>query len=141
MGFIRVIYKGLFVFIAGLFLAWISGCSGADPERFGGVRCQDGQSVVQTPDGGFVIAGTYEQADLTTDFFILKIDTLGKVVWSKTYGGPGSFDYARSIIATTDGGFVVAGETDSYGQADGDGNICNFWIIKLNGTTYNISSS
>ena len=131
MGFIRVIYKGLFVFVVGVLMAWISGCTLNDAERYGGVRSQDGQSVVQTKDGGFVIAGTYEQADLTTDFYVFKIDTLGKVVWSKTYGEAGSYDYARSIILTDDGGFVVAGETDSYGPADPDGNICNFWIIKL----------
>ena len=77
MGFIRVIYKGLFVFIAGVLIAWITGCTLNDAERYGGVRNQDGQSVVQTSDGGFVIAGTYEQADLTTDFYVIRLDSSG----------------------------------------------------------------
>ena len=48
-----------------------------------------------------------------------------EVEWEKTYGGS-DYDEAYSIQQTKDGGYIVAGETDSFGAGDGD-----FYIIKL----------
>ena len=62
---------------------------------------------------------------------MLKFDAAGgSVTWQKTYGGSGS-DQANSIKQTSDGGYVVAGYTDSSGEGDDD-----IWILKLtsNGT-------
>ncbi|GAH05438.1 unnamed protein product, partial [marine sediment metagenome] len=59
------------------------------------------------------------------DYWVLKYDSSGTVVWQKTYGGSSS-DYARSIQQTSDGGYIVAGMTDSYGAGDSD-----FWVQKL----------
>jgi hypothetical protein len=82
-------------------------------------------SIIQTTGGGFVIAGFSATGGVFTDYmYIVKLDAGGTYQWSKTYGGSGD-DIASSIIQTTDGGFAVAGFTDSYGPHN------EFYIIKL----------
>jgi|WetSurMetagenome_2_1015567.scaffolds.fasta_scaffold23764_2 hypothetical protein len=127
----KVILRNFVLLLCGLCTAWTIGCGGNSPEKLGGKGNQDGQAVVQSPDGGFVVAGLYEQSDLSTDLYILKVDAAGKIVWTKMYGEAGCYDYPRSIALTSDGGFIIAGETESYGPAGNDGSICNFWIVKL----------
>ncbi|MGC8814396.1 MAG: hypothetical protein ACP5QL_08340, partial [Dictyoglomus sp.] len=58
------------------------------------------------------------------DFYIIKLDSNGDKVWEKTYGGSKN-DGAYSIQQTTDGGYIVAGYTNSFGAGYGD-----FYIIK-----------
>lgn len=94
-------------------------------------------SVTQSSDGGFVIAGTteIENIDNRLDFWILKLNSEGDSLWSRYYGGSG-WDLASSIKQTSDGGYIVAGRTNS---SDGDvwgGNIINdsiydYWTVKL----------
>ena len=57
--------------------------------------------------------------------WILKLDQAGTVSWQKTYGGSG-YEYAYSIQQTSDGGYIVAGDTSSFGAGDDD-----MWILKL----------
>jgi hypothetical protein len=59
------------------------------------------------------------------DFWVLKLDKDGTVAWQKTYGGTGN-DSAYSIQQTSDGGYIVAGETDSSGAGNADA-----WGLKL----------
>ena len=59
------------------------------------------------------------------DCWVLKLDPNGDIEWQKTYGGPGP-SFARSVQQTTDGGFVVAGITQSYGAGDYD---CWMYIL------------
>jgi len=67
-------------------------------------------SVQQTADGGYIVAGTTNSSGASGNphAWILKLDSLGNVVWQKTYGGVGP-DGASSIDQTTDGGYIVAG--------------------------------
>ncbi|MGB9700612.1 MAG: hypothetical protein ACPL5I_14645 [Thermodesulfobacteriota bacterium] len=81
-------------------------------------------SIQQTSDGGFILAGETKTSGGDTDFLILKLDANGGVVWEKTYGSSGN-DVARSIQQTSDGGYIVAGETTT---AAGD---TDFWVLKL----------
>jgi hypothetical protein len=60
------------------------------------------------------------------DAWVLKLNSAGTVVWQKAYGGSG-WDGAYYIQQTSDGGYVVAGVTDSFGAGYGD-----LWILKLN---------
>jgi len=89
-----------------------------------------GSSIRQTPDGGYVFAGlarVYGGDDW--QIYLIKTDAGGNVIWTKDYGGPGP-DGARSMELTSDGGFIIAGATGSYGigsdaylvrtDADGD---------------------
>lgn len=101
------------------------------------------RSIVQTTDGGYISAGYTDSndGDITEnkggrDVLIIKLTAAGATEWTKTYGGSGS-DQARSIIQTTDGGYIFTGTTSSV---DGDvaagmgGN--DAWVVKLsnNGT-------
>ncbi len=83
-------------------------------------------SVTATSDGGVGIAG-YIQNDAarTIDWLIAKLDANGNKVWMKRLNGAGS-DVGTSIVATSDGGFVVAGYTTSAGAGNQD-----FLILKL----------
>lgn len=84
-------------------------------KTFGGTGSDIGQSVIQTSDSGFVVGGyTTSFGAGGYDFYLLKTDKNGSLLWSKTYGGTGG-DYCKSIAETKDGGYILAGETDSYG--------------------------
>jgi len=84
-------------------------------------------SIHQTTDGGYVMAGYTQSFGVSGDFWVWKLDNSGNVTWQKTYGGSG-FDEASSIQQTTDGGYIVAGHTWSFGVGYRD-----FWVLKLDG--------
>ena len=72
-------------------------------------------SVQQTSDGGYVIVGS--NADI--DAFLMRIDSLGNEVYMRTYGGSGN-SAGRSVECVSDGGFAMAGVTNSFGAGGGD---------------------
>jgi hypothetical protein len=83
-------------------------------------------SLIQTTDGGYTVAGyTYSKGAGKADAWVIKLDSQGNKVWDKTFGGS-SYDEAHSIIQTTDGGYAVAGYTQSKGAGELDA-----WVIKL----------
>jgi len=97
-------------------------------KTFGGMEWDGAESVQQTSDGGYVVAGWTESFGTGDgDFWALKLDGDGAIQWQKTYGGK-EWDWASSIQQTSDGGYVVAGETESFGAGDED-----FWVLKLRG--------
>ncbi|MEO0146031.1 MAG: hypothetical protein ABIM19_04270, partial [candidate division WOR-3 bacterium] len=92
---------------------------------FGGASADYGYSITQTTDGGFAVAGgTNSFGAGGPDFLVIRLNSDGSVVWAKTYGGP-SGDIAYSIIQTSDGGFAVAGYTDSFGGGE------RFLVLKM----------
>ena len=94
-------------------------------KTFGGALPDSGMSAHQTSDGGFVIAGkTGSYGAGSWDVWLIKTDSSGNEVWSKTFGGTSS-DSGESVQQTTDGGFIVVGHTASYGSGMSDG-----WLIK-----------
>ena len=83
-------------------------------------------SMIQTSDGGFAVAGfTYASGQGVSDVWVLKLNAAGLIGWQKTYGGSGG-ETGYSIWQTTDGGYIVACDTDSFGA----GNI-DFMLLKL----------
>jgi hypothetical protein len=91
---------------------------------FGGTGYSTGNSVQQTADGGYIIAGFSSHDSGGPDALLVKTDASGNETWDKTFGGPG-LDYGYSVRQTADGGYIIAGSTTSYGSGSDD-----VWLIK-----------
>jgi len=95
-------------------------------KTLGGSKNDEAYSLVQTTDGGYAVAGeTSSESAGGDDFWVIKLDNQGNIIWNRTYGGKDD-DRARSIIQTTDGGYAVAGLTGSQ-----DTDSIDAWVIKL----------
>jgi len=95
---------------------------------YGGKGDDRAYSIQQTSNGGYIVAGTTESfGKKNHDLWILKLNPNGAIAWQKTYGGNG-YDQARSIQQTSDGGYIVAGTTESFCKKNHD-----LWILKLKG--------
>jgi hypothetical protein len=107
-------------------------------QTYGGTNSDIAHSVVETSDGGYALAGNtasfgHEQPDIPWSFgatwydgWLIKTDSSGNAEWNQTYGygGIGS-DYTYSMVATSDGGYAIAGYTDFLSAGYND-----FWLIK-----------
>ena len=108
-------------------------------KTFGGTADDGAYSIQQTADGGYIVAGgsNSTDGDVTTnsgslDFWIVKVNSSGDLIWEKSFGGTLD-ETPTSIQQTTDGGFIISGWsvsndgdlTDSYGLGD-------YWVVKLN---------
>jgi hypothetical protein len=94
-------------------------------KTFGGISDDMPHSFQQTTDGGYILAGeTRSYGAGSTDIWLVKTDSDGNKQWDKTFGGT-SYDWSWSVQQTTDGGYILAGETRSYDVGNGD-----FWLVK-----------
>jgi hypothetical protein len=91
-------------------------------KTFGETGPEWGESVQQTIDGGYIIAGF--KAGTGYDDWLIKTDSLGNMVWDKTFGGAGA-DFLCAAHQTSDGGYIAAGWTNSFGAGGYDD-----WLIK-----------
>ena len=105
-----------------VFMQSMSLSSEQNPFRktYGGPNFDRGVDVQQTTDGGYVAVGnTRSFGTGGEDVYVLRTDAAGDSLWTKTYGGFGD-DNAWAVQETGDGGFMIAGYTDSYGSGTVD---------------------
>ncbi len=112
---------------------------------FGGSHVDQGRDILQTVDGGFLLVGISESSDFdisnargANDFWVVKINMDGDKLWEKSFGGSES-EFAYSITNTSDGNFIILGDTRSsdldvstpLGNAD-------VWAVKFSSSNGNI---
>jgi hypothetical protein len=106
---------------------------------FGGTADDGAYSIQQTADGGYIVAGgsNSTDGDVTTnsgslDYWIVKINSSGDLIWEKSFGGTLD-ETPTSIQQTTDGGFIIAGwSVSNDGDLTGSYGLGDYWILKLN---------
>ncbi|MDI6839453.1 MAG: T9SS type A sorting domain-containing protein [bacterium] len=94
-------------------------------KTYGGTYSEISYSMAQTTGGGYIIAGTTRRPYSEDDILLIKTDSLGDTIWTRTYGGDHTDD-GRSGAQTKDGGYIIAGTTTYGGQQD-------VWLIKTEG--------
>lgn len=94
---------------------------------FGGTGWDEGRTIDPATNGGYVVAGsTTSFGNGDRDFYLVRIDEQGNELWHRTYGGAGDEGYEWvEVQRASDGGYFLAGETDSYGAGSYD-----FYAVK-----------
>ncbi len=93
-------------------------------KTFGGSNYEEANSVVQTSDKGYIFCGSTSSSGAgELDAYVVKTDSLGNLLWEKTYGGTG-YDEGRRIVLKPAGGYMILANTDS--QISGE---MNYYII------------
>ncbi|MBN8687229.1 MAG: gliding motility-associated C-terminal domain-containing protein [Chitinophagales bacterium] len=112
--------------------------------QYGGGNVDIPYTIKITTDGG-TIAGGYTDSrdgDITPqpnrdywDLWLVKLDKCGQIQWEKSVGGTG-YESARDLVQTSDGGYLVLGETNSTdgGVIAGYGGTKDIWLLKFSGT-------
>jgi uncharacterized delta-60 repeat protein len=96
-------------------------------KTYGGYGWDGANSIQQTGDGGYIVAGVTGSFGEALAFWVLKLGSDGTVEWQKSYGGSDQ-EMAHSIRQTGDGGYIVAGMTMSFGAG---AYTYDFLVIKL----------
>ncbi len=92
---------------------------------YGGADSDRGYAVQQTQDGGYIITGsTWSYGAGEEDVYLIKTDSLGDTLWTKTYGGT-NWDRSHSVQQTQDGGYIIGGWSQSFGNG-----LPDFYLIK-----------
>lgn len=112
-------------------VAWI--------KSYGGTGDDTARDVIVTSDGGYAILGFSNSTDgdlsgkstNVNDYWLLRLNATGEVLWSKTYGGSRD-DQGQGIIQTADGGFAITGYAMSNdGDASNNEGFHDNWILRL----------
>lgn len=129
--FLSFIFLQLFYVSAQIEINWAS-C-------FGGVSYESPQTICQTFDGGYIIAGETDSNDGDVsgnhgdiDYWIVKLGSSGYIEWQKCLGGS-DWEEAPEIQQTSDGGFILVGSSWSKdGDVTGNHGEQDYWVVKLN---------
>ena len=84
-----------------------------------------GKAIVSTDDGGYLLGGPLYFGPDDAELWLVKLDSKGKIKWQYTLGGH-DYEWFHWMEQTSDGGFIVAGLTQSFGEGGTD-----LWLIKL----------
>ena len=107
-------------------------------KALGGSEDEQAYCIIPAPGGGYVIAGATQSNDGdvsgnhgSDDFWVVRLNENGDIVWQKSMGGSGG-DYATSIISTSDGRYIIVGATQSNdGDVTGFHGNADAWVVKL----------
>jgi hypothetical protein len=94
-------------------------------KNYGGASYEEGYGLDQTTDRGYVVVGMSASYGNGYQVYLVKTDSLGDTLWTRTYGGTG-LEWGYSVQQTTDGGYIVTGRTNSFGNGD------QLYLIKTN---------
>ncbi len=96
-------------------------------QTYGGEGDDNGWDMVEAEDGGFLITGFTDSFGAGgMDIYLIRTDTDGNMLWERTFGGPQN-EFGWAMAPTTDGGYVLAGQTESFGKWERDG-----YLVKVN---------
>lgn len=85
-------------------------------KTYGGAEDDEGRSIRSTSDGGFIIGGSTGSSGAGyNDVYLLKIDSLGDTIWTRTYGGGGG-ESGYAVREAIGGGYIAIGATGSFGE-------------------------
>lgn len=101
-------------------------------QTYGSDYGDHGYCVRETADGGYIVTGTYNCGLFGEggDIYLFKTDRNGNLLWEKTFGG-GMTDIGFCVLQNPDKGYIITGETTSYGDPDGD--VYSFPFLSLPG--------
>ena len=123
MLFLLIVLVSVLLIFSLLYLAGVFSENGIHTNRDTSVDAA--LSVIETSDGGYALAGfTQTVGTEDGDFWLIKTDEDGNEEWNQTYGGE-KFETAHSLVETSDGGYALAGDTQSFGAGDSD-----YWLVK-----------
>ncbi|HEX7413055.1 MAG TPA: T9SS type A sorting domain-containing protein, partial [Bacteroidia bacterium] len=89
-------------------------------KTYGGIGDEECYAMQQTSDLGYIFAGIDSSSGLGNyNVYLVKTNANGDTLWTKSYGGSNS-DFAQAVQQTSDGGYIVAGYTSSFGAGNGD---------------------
>ena len=94
---------------------------------YGQTTADGANSMIQTNDGGYALAGYSTDNNSSKDLWFVKTDSVGNMQWNRTYGGA-RWDEANSVIQTSDGGYALAGVTNSLSDITYVPHDC--WLVK-----------
>jgi hypothetical protein len=93
----------------------------------GGLAYDDAYSVQETSDGGYILTGSKTGSNGIADVYLIKTNSSGDTLWTRMFGG-GVYDRGNSVRETQDGGYIIAGQTFSFGSGQGE-----VYLIKTDG--------
>lgn len=107
----------------------------------GGSDSDAGADILQTADGGYIVAGSAASSNCNLtgnhgglDFWVVRLSNKGDIIWQKMYGGSQE-DYVLSLSMAVDGGYFIAGHTFSNdGDVKGNHGGADWWVIKIDET-------
>ncbi len=108
-------------------------------KTFGGSLNEEAKALVVAPNGDYMLLGNSGSTDGTIgtntsgtqDYWLMRINPTGEVIWSKTYGGDND-DRGEAIAVTNDGGFVITGYSRSAsGAVTANNGSYDHWMAKL----------
>jgi hypothetical protein len=121
---------GLIILLSAICLASVASAQTSWWKTYGGSSHDQGYSVQQTTDGGYIVVGkSISYGAGSGDVYLIKTNAQGDTLWTRTYGGT-SEDEGNSAQQTTDGGYIVAGYTYSFGPGTPTND--NVYLIKTN---------